>query len=189
MKAHLQTPEVNSSSMADIAFLLLTFFLITTTIDQPKGIMLLLPVFDPNPRLAPMNDRNLFVIQVNSMDMLMVEGEPRVSTIGIRDEIRKFVLNKSIDARLSDSPEVATVSIKTDRGTSYKKFIEVLDEAEAAYFSIYSERANMTPQEFRRLDTSNPRERYIYEAARKGIPMNISIAEPTNAGSTASARP
>jgi biopolymer transport protein ExbD len=186
MKTHPHCPEVNSSSMADIAFLLLTFFLVTTTIDQPKGVMLMLPAYDYSPPVTPMNERNLFVIQINSMDMLMVEGEGRTTAIGLRDEIKGFVLNGGSDVRSSDTPEAAIVSIRTDRGTSYKKFIEILDEAQAAYFSTYAEKAGMTPKQFRSLDTSDPRERHIYDEARKGIPMNISIAESTNAARHAS---
>ncbi|MEM9300060.1 MAG: biopolymer transporter ExbD, partial [Bacteroidota bacterium] len=71
-------PEINSSSMADIAFLLLIFFLVTTTIANDRGLSLQLP---PNPEDIENIDikipeRNLFKIQINSADRLLVEGEP-----------------------------------------------------------------------------------------------------------------
>ena len=87
-------------------------------------------------------------------------------------------MNNAKDPTLSDSPADAVVSIKTDRGTSYKSFIDVLDEVQAGYYEIYGNRVGLTPQAFRSLDLANPESKKLYEKARQGIPMNISIAEP-----------
>lgn len=172
------TPELNSGSMADIAFLLLTFYMMTTVITEQKGLTLILPELN-NIRTEPVHARNLFAININSQDKLMAEGKELKSILGLREVLKKFILNRGSSTAFSDSPEKAVVSIKTDRGTSYRKFLEALDEAQAAYIEIYADRARMSPDEFRKLNVKNPEQRKIYEQSRKGIPMNISIAEPT----------
>jgi biopolymer transport protein ExbD len=74
-KRNLDT-QVNAGSMADIAFLLLIFFLVTTTIAQDKGLGVLLPPSDDSRPDVPINDRNVCMILVNSRNQLLVEGEP-----------------------------------------------------------------------------------------------------------------
>ena len=89
-------PEVNSSSMADIAFLLLVFFLVTTTIATDKGLTLTLPPkADPNqpPPDITKNQRNIFKILVNSSDRILIEDEPVTDLTGLRDQVKEFVLN------------------------------------------------------------------------------------------------
>ncbi len=201
------TPEVNSSSMADIAFLLLIFFLVTTTIATDKGLtMQLPPKQDPNqpPPDINKNARNIFKILVNSQDRLLVEDEPLADIDELKDKVKKFVLNfgkpdekavalynslpqqlktmssKSPDS--SDSPEEAVVSFKSDRGTSYDTYISILDQLQGAYYEIYGERLGLTAEQFRNLDLKNPQDKERYENAREGIPMNISIAEPSKIG-------
>jgi biopolymer transport protein ExbD len=171
--------ELSTSSMADIAFLLLTFFLITTQIQQDKGLSLLLPPWSSDPVESPVNKRNVFSVQINSHDQFLVEGLRRDNLTGLRQEIRSFLMNSNSDLSLSESPAKAVVSLKTDRGTTYKTFVQALDEIQAAYFELYAERAGITPQRFRSLDMSIPAEKLLYAKAREGIPMNISIAEPT----------
>jgi len=192
--------EINSGSMADIAFLLLIFFLITTTIATDKGILLILPPkpeIDTPPPVFQENERNIFNIRTNSVDNLLVENEPfgNIDDVHLlRPMIKTFVLNYGQDPTLSDSPEKAIVSFKTDRGTSYALFIAVLDELQAAYNEIYGERiANellrLHPDKgpadladlFRTLNLNDPVQRALYDKARNGIPRNISIAEPSKA--------
>ncbi len=200
-------PEVNSSSMADIAFLLLIFFLVTTTIATDKGLTLQLPPKqDPNqpPPDITKNARNIFKILVNSQDRVLVEDEPLDDVALLKDKVKDFVLNfgkpkeeditlynslpPSLRAKakrspdLSDSPREAVVSFKTDRGTSYDLFIKILDQLQGAYYEIYAERAGITPEEFRNLDRTKPDQKRLYQKAREGIPMNISIAEPSKIG-------
>ena len=90
-------PEVSSGSMADIAFLLLIFFLVTTTIANDKGIPLLLPAPpDPNqPELdLKIPERNIFKIRTNSRDQLLVEDEPFTSEYAeLTLMVRRFILN------------------------------------------------------------------------------------------------
>lgn len=175
-----QQMQVNAGSMADIAFLLLIFFMITTTIVNDKGISLLLPPERQETEIVPINERNLFKIQVNSQDKLMVEGEPRENTVALREEIKAFILNNGRSADLSESPSKAVVSIKTNRGTTQEMFIETLDEVKAAYYEIYAGRAGITPKAYRDLSLTVPAEKRLYDKGRRGIPMNISIAEPSN---------
>lgn len=172
--------------MADIAFLLLTFFLVTTTINNDKGLSIQLP---PPPEANPPDDvkiqeHNMFKIQVNSSDALLVEGNPMQDVSGLREDIKKFVLNRGADPASSDNPEKAIVSFKTDRGTSHKRFVEILDIIQGAYYDIYAEQAGVTNARFREAASAlnDPENQAIYEKGRAGIPMNVSIAEPTKVG-------
>lgn len=200
-------PQVNSSSMADIAFLLLIFFLVTTTIATDRGLTLVLPPkLDPNqpPPDITKNQRNIFKILVNSQDRILVEDEPFSDIQSLRGLVKEFVLNfgrpKEEDLQLfnslppslrgismqsaesSDSPQEAVVSFKTDRGTSYDIYIQILDELQGAYYEMYGARVGISAEEFRNLDLRNPADKAKYDAAREGLPMNISIAEPSRIG-------
>jgi biopolymer transport protein ExbD len=140
-KSGRKIPEVNSSSMADIAFLLLVFFLVTTTIATDKGLTLTLPPkADPNqePPDITKNQRNIYKILVNSSDRILIEDEPVTDLSDLRDEVKKFVLNfgqmdaenqalyntlpqtlralSEKSATSSDNPKEAVVSFKADRG-------------------------------------------------------------------------
>ena len=178
-------PEIPNASMADIAFLLLTFFLVTTTMPNDKGLSMQLP---PPPETQPedvkIQERNMFKIQVNSNDALLVEGEPMQDVSGLKEMIKKFILNNGADPKSSDSPDKAIVSFKTDRGTTHKRFVEILDIAQAAYYDIYADQAGVTNEEFRKIasDLNNPENQRIYNKGREGIPMAISIAEPSKVG-------
>ena len=90
------TAEIPNGSMADIAFLLLIFFLVTTTIANDKGIAMLLPPKpDPNqpPPEVTKNDRNIFKILANSQDKLLVEDEPLTDVFELREMVKSFILN------------------------------------------------------------------------------------------------
>ena len=189
------TPDIPNASMADIAFLLLVFFLVTTTVANDRGLSIQLP---PPPEALPpdldikIQERNLFKIQVNSFDNVLVEGNPYSGSPGeLTDMIKKFVLNYGVDPASSDNPEKAIVSFKTDRGTSHKKFIEILDAAQAAYYSIYADNAGVTVKKWLEIssDLNDPENRRLYDLGRKKrpdgtveIPMALSIAEPTKVG-------
>ena len=200
-------PEINSSSMADIAFLLLIFFLVTTTIATDKGLTLTLPPkADPNepPPDVTKNQRNIFKILVNSSDRSLVEDEPLTDVTEIRMMVKEFVLNfgkmdedaqalynmlpqslKALSLKnpsSSDNPKEAVVSFKADRGTSYDIYIAILDQLQGAYYEIYGERIGISADDFRTLDRKKPDELEKYKLARYGIGMNISIAEPTKIG-------
>ena len=209
-KKNRPSAEVNSGSMADIAFLLLIFFLVTTTIANDKGIAMLLPPKpDPNepPPEVTKNDRNIFKILANSQDRLLVEDEPLEDVSEIKDMVKEFVLNfgnpDEDDVRIynslpntmksvvnsagkrpdsSDGPGEAVVSFKADRGTSYELYIQVLDQLNGAYNEIYAERAGISVDEWRIIDRKDPEQKKLYDMARDGIPRAISIAEPNKIG-------
>ena len=181
--------------MADIAFLLLVFFLVTTTVANIKGLSVGLP---PPPESIEQEDveipeRNLFKIQVNSFDNLLVEGEPWMGTDSdLTEMIKKFILNNGNDPASSDNPGKAIVSYKTDRGTSHKKFIAVLDVIQKAYYDIYADRVGVTNEKWREIASDpekSPEYRELYDRGRGRLPdgklelpMNLSIAEPTQVG-------
>lgn len=199
--------EVNAGSMADIAFLLLIFFLMTTTIASDKGLAIQLP-----PKVPPdeqqdveIQERNIFKILVNSRDNMLVENEPFEDMSKLRNMVKEFVLNfgnpseeasafyNSMPSQLkalskqdpasSDFPnKPAVVSFKTDRGTSYEKYIDVLDEIQGAYYEIYAEYLGVPVEDIRNRSEAEPSLRARYDELKKHIPMAISIAEPTSAG-------
>lgn len=190
------TPEIPNASMADIAFLLLTFFLMTTTVASDKGLMVQLP---PPPEALPPDtdveipERNLFKIQVNSFDKLLVEGDPWTATNReLTDKIKAFIMNNGQDKTSSDNPQKAIVSFKTDRGTTHKAFIDILDAIQASYHEIYAERAGVTVERWREVASEPNADELSKQQYDKGrgllpngtpeIPMNLSIAEPTKIG-------
>ena len=125
--------EVNASSMADIAFLLLIFFLVTTTINVDKGILHKLPPKeDEPPEVIEFNQNNVMNILVNKYDQMLVRGE-LMEVDELREKAREFLQNYGRDPELSDNPQKAVVSLKNDRGTSYNIYIRVQNELKAAY--------------------------------------------------------
>lgn len=199
--------EVNAGSMADIAFLLLIFFLVTTTIASDKGILNILPPKqDPNvpPPDIKKNERNIFNVLINANNDLLVEGEYRRKADGLDEDFKEFILNfgapdeegtalynslpASVQAQArkrsdsSDDPSEAVISIKTNRGTSYEIFLEVFDLAKKAYFDIYAQRVGLTSDEYRKLNGEDEATKAILDKSKGGIPMAISIAEPDKIG-------
>lgn len=178
-------PEVNAGSMADIAFLLLIFFLVTTQIPNEKGLPIVLPPKkDENSiQQIELNDRNVLTILVNSRNQLLVEREP----LRIKDLTEKaveFIDNKGRDKHLSDSPKEAVVSIKTDRGTSYRRYIQVMNSIQAAYNTLRSRHMGITLAEYLAYDEkkADKKLKAKYKAAKKEYPLNISEAEQTSVG-------
>jgi len=128
-------PEINASSMADIAFLLLIFFLVTTTIEIDKGILHKLPAWDENPPEPEDVDtykRNLFEVLINKNDVLLINSKIE-QVDNVRSLAKEFIDNRKKNPKLSDSPDVAVVSLQNDRGTSYGIYLEVQNELKAAY--------------------------------------------------------
>ena len=148
-------PEVNAGSMADIAFLLLIFFLVTTTIETDSGITRKLPPIDDEQEDPPiLKERNIFVVLVNSNGDLFVEDEImefknlRQATIefldnggGLGDEACNYCQGPK-NTSSSDNPIKAVVSLQNDRKTQYGRYIAVQNELVAAYNVLRDREAN-----------------------------------------------
>lgn len=173
-------PEINAGSMADIAFLLLIFFLVTTTIRADKGLQMLLPSKKTiNTPLSDVHDRNMFKVVINSKNELLVEDMAMDITI-LRKEVKMFLANNGTDPNLSDNPQEAVVSVKTDRGTEYMTYLRVLDELIAAYNELRAEKLGITVDQYLQLDEKNPKENQMLKYAQKVYPRRISEAEATS---------
>lgn len=145
MKNSNENP-VNAGSMADIAFLLLIFFLVSTTIETDVGINQLLPRECKDGDCgAVVNERNVFDISLNKNDELMVENE-QIQIQDLKSKVKEFIDNnkdKSCDyckgyslSSLSDNPQKAVISLKTDRETSYKSFITLQNILMESYHDL-----------------------------------------------------
>lgn len=188
--ARRQTPEINAGSMADIAFLLLIFFLVTTTMDVDTGISRKLPPpLDKDVKPPDINERNIFTVLVNNRDRLLVEGKPGDITT-LRQRTKEFMSNPQ---NRSDLPEMevknipplgnvrvskGVISLKNDRGTSYKMYIAVQNELAAAIDEL---RDQLSMQKFGKKYGELLQEDRI-EAIQKAIPVPISEAEPEDIG-------
>lgn len=134
-----QASSVNAGSMADIAFMLLIFFLVTTTMDQDQGITVKLPPWqEVDVQPPPVNPRNIFMIHLNAADQLLVRGEAGYLS-SLTDRCKEFVLNPSHDPTLSAAPNKAVIAIKSDRNTTYEAYIQVYDRIKSAYTEMWSD--------------------------------------------------
>jgi biopolymer transport protein ExbD len=172
-----QSNEINAGSMADIAFLLLIFFLVTTQIAEDKGVLTTLPPWsDDEPDITKLNERNVYAVLVNANNELLVRNEP-MSARDLRKNAKEFISNPENRPDYAEKPEKAIISLKNDRGTKYETYIEVLNELKGAYNELrneMSERIHGKPYEF--LDKVDQR------VIRNKIPLIISEAEPTAFG-------
>lgn len=139
--------EIPTAGMADIAFLLLIFFLVTTTINVDTGIGMTLPPKLKDQEPPPVKDRNLFKVLVNAQGELLVEEEP-ASIAQLRKRVKSHVTNYGEDPDLATGPDKAVISIKTDAQTPYDTYIKVLDEVWMAYREIWDQiaRTGQTPR-------------------------------------------
>lgn len=189
--ARKKTPEINSSSMADIAFLLLIFFLVSTTMDVDTGIYKKLPPIPEDDQIDPdikVKKRNVFAILVNRNNELLVNGE-LMDISQLREKTKEFILNPNNDENLPEKQlktvpffgdvmvSKGIVSLQNDRGTSYETYIKVQDELAIASRELKDQKAMLKwGKKFSELDDEQQK------AVRKYVPMAISEAEPKNVG-------
>ena len=144
-------PEVNAGSMADIAFLLLIFFLVTTTIPKDSGLNRKLPPIDESDTEPPIiKQKNIFTVLLNGKDQLLVEDE-LMEVKDLRQAAVEFLDNGGDgtcafckgkkDQSSSDNPDKAVISLKNERETSYAAYISVQNELVAAYNELRNRRA------------------------------------------------
>jgi len=178
-RSNRKLQEINAGSMADIAFLLLIFFLVTTTMDVDTGIARKLPPMPEDEQIeddSQIHARNIYVVLVNSNNQLLVEGEP-MDISQLKNGAINFIDNHGIDPDLSDNPDKAIISLQNDRGTSYKTYIQVQNELTAAYNDLRNSAA-LSEYGSRYYDLSKSQQKII----RKKYPQKISEAEPKNVG-------
>ncbi len=204
--ARRATPEVNAGSMADIAFLLLIFFLVTTTIEKDKGIARQLPPIEDIVDPPKIRERNLFIVNVNRQDQLLVNNQ-LLELKDLRKAAVEFLDNGGAasgtaeycnyckgkrNSESSDNPDKAVISVQNDRLTSYKMYIAVQNELVAAYNQLRdreSERlygwkfTEMTKTldegEFR---GNKDQLQEKLESIQKLFPLKLSEAEPKKSG-------
>ena len=172
------TNEINAGSMADIAFLLLIFFLVTTTIVEDKGIMVKLPPWsEEEPDITKLKKRNVFSVLVNAQNQLLVRGE--LSDIDeLRDRAKEFIANPQRREDLAEKPTKAIISLKNDRGTNYETYLEVYNELKGAYNELWDD---LSRKKFG-IPYSEDMPFSYKKAIREEIPFVLSEAEPTAFG-------
>ena len=191
MAKQREIPEINASSMADIAFLLLIFFLVTVTMDVDTGITRKLPPPVEDDSSVDFNQRNIFEVLVNSANMLLVEGKPG-NLATLKDEAKNFFLNPTNDPNLPEKKleridlmgdmyvSKGVISLKNDRGTSYEMYIKVQNELTRAFQEMRDE---LSVEKFG-TKYNNLVDPQKQEAVQAVIPIAISEAEPEDVGKT-----
>lgn len=175
----LMKAEINASSMADIAFLLLIFFLVTTTIVEDKGITVKLPPWSEEPpETLKLKGRNVYLVLVNAQNQLLVRGEP-MTIESLRDNAKEFISNPGQREDYAESPKNAIISLKNDRGTQYKTYLEVYNELKAAYNELWDD---LCQRKYGK-PYSEELPTAIRKAIKDEIPFVLSEAEPTSFGS------
>ncbi len=187
-----EMPEINASSMADISFLLLIFFLVTTSMDVNQGLARRLPQpVPPDQKVedTDIKERNLFVVKINSMNQLLVQGK-EMDVKFLREEAKKFIANVDDDPNL---PVVTTevipglgevsytkdhvISVQNDVDTQYQAYLDVQNELVAAYNELREEFSKLKfRKSFNELDEEQQK------LVQKVYPQKISEAEPKNYG-------
>lgn len=156
-------PEINAGSMADIAFLLLIFFLVATTMNVDTVISRKLPQKQPitKEKRPEVKEKNVFEILINRNDQMLIEKKDFVKVEDLKTRVLEFLDNGGgegnnnagrcdyckggpdgvVDENMSDHPNKAVISLKTDRGTSYEMFIKVHDALSQAYSELRNREA------------------------------------------------
>ncbi len=184
------TGQFSAASMADIAFLLLIFFLVATTMDIDSGLSRQLSPYDPDQEESKdqIKERNVYVVLINSNDQILVEGQA-MNVHKIREEAKEFLLNpgnkdnlpektpKEIDFLGERMVSKGIISLQNDRGTSYGMYIKVQNELVAAYNEVRDE---ISMREFGKHFDNLTGDKQ--DAIKKYIPQFLSEAEPKNIG-------
>ena len=185
-----KTPEVPAASLADIAFMLLIFFLVTTTMDVDSGLERRLPPFveEIDTDTPPIKERNVFIVLVNRDNNLLVEGE-WMQISDLRERTKEFMQNPldREDLPEKEFKEVeffgevgitrGVISLQNDLGTMYGTYIAVQNELVGAINELREELAR---SRFGKPYASLTREEQ--NAIREIYPQRISEAEPKEVG-------
>ena len=167
-------PEVNASSMADIAFLLLIFFLVTTTIFNDQGILTKLPPYVEDTPPVDLPDKNVLKVQLNGKNDLLVEGQ-FLKIDQLRAITKEFIANPLKEENKPTNAKNAVISLHHDRSTKFAYYLSVYNELKGAYHELWEEAAqNRYNMGFNELTKKKQKE------IRLEIPLVISEAEPTD---------
>ena len=187
-----KAPQVNSSSSADIAFMLLIFFLITTSMDTDRGLARRLPPPVPKEQKdqdVKIKQRNLLVVLINSNNQILC-GDQYVDIKQLKDLVKEFVQNPFNDEHKPEKVEEDVpffgkvmitknhiISLQNDRGTEYQAYIDVQNELAKAYNELRNE---ISKEKFGKLFEALTEEQQ--DAVIQIYPQKISEAEPKNYG-------
>ncbi|MDH6303476.1 biopolymer transport protein ExbD [Parabacteroides sp. PF5-5] len=187
-----KAPSINATSSADIAFMLLLFFLLTSSMDTDRGLPRRLP--PPVPKDQKKSDvdikkRNLMVVLINSSNQVAINGE-YTEIRQIKDKVKEFIENPYNDEHKPEKVPVDVpffgemmvsknhvISLQNDRGTEYQAYINVQNELAAAYNEL---RDDVSRKKFGKAfaDLDEDRQRAVQDI----YPQKISEAEPKNYG-------
>jgi biopolymer transport protein ExbD len=182
-----KTPGLNTQSTADIAFLLLCYFLMTSTMDQQSGLQRRLPPMpDKNQKTedTKVNKRNIIIVKINSSDRLFA-GDQLMDVSMLKDKIKEFITNPNNDPNLPERENKniegygeypvskGVISLQNDRGTSYRAYIAVQNELVKAINEV---RDDFSKQNYGRAYAFLTEDQQ--KIVREAIPQNISEAEP-----------
>ena len=185
--AKKKTPAINSSSTVDIAFLLLCYFLMTTTMGSQTGLQRRLPPMpsaDQQVQDQKVNRRNIIVVRINSADRILA-GSEAIDISQLKDKIKEFLTNPLNDPNLPEKKEIeiegygtcpvsqGVISLQNDRGTSYRAYIAVQNELVKAVNELRDEFAR---SKYGRSFNGLTEEQQ--DIVKKAVPQNISEAEP-----------
>ena len=181
------TPALNTTSSADIAFLLLIFFLVSTTMDVDKGIQRRLPPIPDEKQQqqdVKVNRRNIVVVRINAQDRILAGGEP-MDVTQVKNKIKEFITNpanseslpekemKDIEGFGQYAVSKGVVSLQNDRGTSYSAYLRVQNEIVKAFNEIRDDFAMINyGSKYAELDEEKQK------IVREAVPQSISEAEP-----------
>lgn len=169
-KRQIREAEIPTASQADLAFLLLLFFLVSTVIDVDTGLGLTLPEYVPpeEQRMVKVDPERMAAVLVNEQGDVLIDGEI-VSLFQIKNMIKPRILSK-VDLPLNKK---LIVSLKTDRKTVYRQYIAALDQIKLAFFEARDEASQSRfGRKFKDLSAEQQ------EVIKNAIPIIISLAEP-----------
>ena len=164
-------PEISAGSMADIAFLLLIFFLVATQISQDKGVRVVLPEYYDGP-IGKAVDKNVLNIKINKYDEIMIEGEPS-KLEDLKTLIPNFVLNPDKRLDYPTAPHKAIISLQNDVNTSYDAYVYTYSVIQSSYTNM---RRDLSKSKFGK-DLSELNRTEATEI-KKLLPMKVSEADP-----------
>ncbi|MBN1119011.1 MAG: biopolymer transporter ExbD [Bacteroidales bacterium] len=181
--------EINAGSMADIAFLLLIFFLVTTTMSTDLGILRKLPQMTTDPAPVTLHKRDIMEVWINRDNQLMVRGE-LLPLNQLRGKAKEFISNAENLANLPKKETIVLkgigsvdvtsnhlISLQSDRGTSYNTYVAVQNELTAAYNELRDEFSNRNYR-----NSFNDLSKEKQDIVSEVYPMRISEAEPNLTG-------